>query len=113
VVDAFLAASRDGDFARLVTLLAPDVVLRADAGDGPAGPSQTVSGIQDVLAQARRFAGMAPHAHRVLVNGSPGFVVAPGGQPFAVIGVSVRSDRIVEIDILADPARLQNLDWQP
>ena len=110
VVDAFLAASRDGDFARLLAVLDPDVVLRADTGDGPAGPSRTVHGAADVLAQARRFAGLAAHARRVLVNGSPGFVVAPGARPFAVIGVSVRGERIAEIDILADPVRLDRLE---
>jgi RNA polymerase sigma factor (sigma-70 family) len=113
VVDAFLAASRAGDFERLVALLDPDVVLRADAGDGPFGPSRLVRGASEVVAQARRFASFAPLAREVLVNGSPGFVVVREGTALAVLSVTVRDDRIVEIDILADPERLRTLELPP
>jgi hypothetical protein len=60
--------------------------------------------------QARRYARLGPFARPALVNGTPGFVVAPGGRPFAVIGVTVSRGKIAEIDILADPARLRELD---
>jgi len=110
IVSAFLAASRGDDFEGLLALLDPAVVLRADAGDGPLGPSRLITGAPEVAAQAHRFAGLARFAHPVLVNGTPGFLVAPDGQPLAVIGIAVRDDKITEIDILADPERLSQLD---
>jgi RNA polymerase sigma-70 factor (ECF subfamily) len=110
VVDAFLAASRAGDFEGLVAVLDPDVVLRADAGDGPFGPSRLVRGASEVAGQARRFASLATFARRVLVNGGPGFVVVRDDKPLAVLSMTVRDDKIVEIDILADPERLQRVE---
>jgi RNA polymerase sigma factor (sigma-70 family) len=110
VAEAFLAASRGHDFEGLLAVLDPAVELRADAGAGPLGPSRLVSGAPEVAAQARRFARLASFAHPVLVNGAPGFLVAPNGQPLAVIGMAVRDDKITEIDILADPERLSRLD---
>ena len=110
VADAFDAASRDGDFDGLLAVLDPDVVLRADTGDGPLGPSFLIRGAAAVAAQAESYAGMAPFAHRVLVNGAPGYLIAPNGKPFAVIAIATRDDKITEIDILADPARLERLD---
>jgi RNA polymerase sigma-70 factor (ECF subfamily) len=110
VVEAFLAASRAGEFDRLLTILDPDVVLRADAGTGPAGPSQIVRGAHAVIEQAKRFAPLGRHGRRVMVNGSPGFIVVVNGEPFAVISMTVSGDRIVEMDILADPERLARLD---
>jgi RNA polymerase sigma-70 factor (ECF subfamily) len=109
VADAFLAASRGDDFEGLLAVLDPDVVLRADAGNGPLGPSRLVRGAPEVAAQAHRFARMAQFAHPVLLNGTPGFLVAPGGRPMALIGFAVRDGRITEIDILADPERLARL----
>jgi RNA polymerase sigma-70 factor (ECF subfamily) len=109
VADAFLAASRGDDFEGLLAVLDPDVVLRADAGDGPLGPSRLVRGAPEVAAQAHRFARMAQFAHPVLLNGTPGFLVAPDGRPMALIGFAVRDGRITEIDILADPERLARL----
>jgi RNA polymerase sigma-70 factor (ECF subfamily) len=106
VVEAFTAASRNGDFAALFELLDPDVTLRADAGTGPLGPSRVVHGAAGVVAQARRFASMARYGRLVLVNGSPGVLVSVDGRPFAVIAMDVRDDKIVQLDILADPARL-------
>jgi RNA polymerase sigma-70 factor (ECF subfamily) len=85
------------------------VVLRADAGTGPLGPSRLINGASDVAAQARRFARLARFAHPVLVNGTPGFLIAPNGQPLALIGLAVRDGKITEIDILADPQRLSRL----
>jgi RNA polymerase sigma factor (sigma-70 family) len=110
VAAAFLAASRGEDFGDLLTLLDPAVVLRADAGNGPLGPSRLVKSAPEVAAQASRFAHLARFAHPVLINGTPGFLVAPDGQPLALIGLAVRDDKITEIDILADPERLSRLD---
>jgi len=110
IVEAFVAASRDGDLERLARLLDPDVVLRADAGAGPAGPSRTVHGVDAVIAQARQFAALSSAARLVLVNGVAGVVVAPHGKPFAVLGFTVDDGRVTEIDILADPERLAGLD---
>jgi RNA polymerase sigma-70 factor (ECF subfamily) len=111
VVDAFLAASRGGDFERLIGLLDPDVVLRS-AG-GPARPNLHVilRGAEAVASQAFTYRRLAETATRALVNGVPGGVAwTPEGLPFAVIGVTVRGGRIVELDILADPDRLARLD---
>jgi RNA polymerase sigma factor (sigma-70 family) len=110
VVDAFLAASREGDFARLLTILDPDVVLRADAGTGPFGPSALVRGAREVIAQSQRFAPLGRFARPVLVNGGPGFLVARDGEPLAVMAVTVRDGKIAELDVLADPGRLARLD---
>jgi len=108
VLDAFLAAAGDGNFAGLVEILDPDVVLRADAGpDSPL--SQTVRGAAAVAAQALRFAALSASARPVLVNGMPGLVAAPNGRAFALLAVAIRDDRIVEMDILADPDRLARL----
>jgi len=109
VVDAFLAAARDGDFDALVAVLDPDVVLRADRG--PARPgSVEVHGAEEVARRALSFARLAPAARPALVNGAAGFVVAPGGRPFAVVGFTVTDGKIIEIDLLADRERLRALD---
>ena len=109
MVDAFLAASRDGDFAALLDLLDPDVVLRADAGAGPLGPSRLLHGAAEVAGQALRYAALARFAQPVLVNGAPGVAAIAGGRVLAVVGMTVRHGRIIEIDILADPERLRRL----
>ena len=110
VVAAFRAASLAGDFAALLALLDPDVVLRVDAGASPLGPSKLLRGAGDVLAEARRFSRFALSSRMVLINGDPGFLVAPGGNPGALLAVAVHDGRITEIDILADPDRLARLD---
>jgi RNA polymerase sigma factor (sigma-70 family) len=110
VVEAFLAAARDGDFDRLVAVLDPDVVLRADTGvEGP-GASREVRGATEVASQAVLFSRLGLVMHPVLINGAAGIVSMRDGEPFSVGGVTVRGGRIVEIDILADPARLRELD---
>jgi RNA polymerase sigma factor (sigma-70 family) len=109
VVDAFLAASRDGDLGALLAVLDPDVVLRADPG--AAGTSREVHGAHAVAEQARAFSGLGRFSRRALVNGVAGIVSrAPGGPTFSVMGFTVASGKITEIDILADPERLRLLD---
>jgi RNA polymerase sigma-70 factor (ECF subfamily) len=109
VVDAFLAAARGGDFDALLQVLDPDVVIRVDAGT--TSRTREVRGARAVAEQALLFrtAG-APFARPALVNGAAGFVVIPRDRPVAVVGFTVTSGRIVEIDVLADPARLRQLD---
>jgi RNA polymerase sigma-70 factor, ECF subfamily len=111
VVDAFLAAARGGDLDALLAVLDPDVVLRADRGGVPRGASRELRGARAVAKQALTFSRLVEFARAVLVNGAAGIVSwLPGGQPFSVMGFTVRRRRIVEIDILADPARLRQLD---
>ena len=111
VAEAFDAASRAGDFDGLLAVLDPDVVLRADTGgDGPLGPSRLIRGAANVAAQAQLYAGMARWAHPVLVNGAPGYLIAPNRKPFAVITFATRDDKIIEIDVLADPVRLSRMN---
>jgi RNA polymerase sigma factor (sigma-70 family) len=110
VVDAFLAAAREGDFDALLELLDPDVVLRADAGALPSGSSREMFGAQAVAQGARTFAQLARLAQPALVNGAAGFVVGQRGRPVSVAGFTVRHGKIVEIDILADPDRLPQID---
>jgi len=109
-VDAFLAASRDGDFDALLAVLDPDVVLRSDGGVARPGASVVVHGARAVAEGARAFSRLVPFARPALVNGAAGIVVVPQGRPFSVMGFTVRRGKIVEIDILADPTRLGQLD---
>ena len=112
VVDAFLAASREGDFGALIAILDPDVVLRADRGALPSGASQVARGAQAVAEQTIAFArARRGEATPALINGAAGVVWAAEGRPFSVVGITVRRRRIVAIDVLADPARLQRLDF--
>ncbi len=108
VVDAFNAASRDGDFRGLVAVLDPDVVLRGDAGTG----TIEVRGAEQVARQAHAFSRSHTDLARrtALVNGAPGLVSLREGKPFSVLAFTVRGGRIVEIDILSDPDRLRQLD---
>jgi len=110
VVDAFLAASRDGDFDTLLAVLDPDVVLRIDGGALRAGLSREVRGARAVAEQTLTFSRLSPFVRPALVNGAAGVVVAPRGRPFSVMGFTIRDGKIVEVDILADPARLSRLD---
>jgi RNA polymerase sigma factor (sigma-70 family) len=108
VVEAFLAAAREGDFERLVAVLDPDVVLRADVG--PAGESQEVRGARAVAGQALFYSRLGLVMRPALVNGAPGAVGMRDGEPFSVGAMTVRGGKIVAIDILADPERLSRLD---
>jgi RNA polymerase sigma-70 factor (ECF subfamily) len=108
VVDAFLAATRDGDFEALLEVLDPDVVLRADLG--PAGGSRELRGARAVAGQALFYSRLGLVTRPALVNGALGGVSTRDGEPFAVGGYTIRGGKIVEIDILADPERLRHLD---
>ena len=108
IVDAFLAAAREGDFGGLLAVLDPDVVRRADLG---AGRVDIVRGAERVAAQAQRFAhDMQLDSRRAVVNGAPGSVAFRNGRPFSVVAFEIVADRIIAIDILADPERLAALD---
>jgi RNA polymerase sigma-70 factor (ECF subfamily) len=109
VVDAFVAASRAGDFDALLQILDPDVLVRADFGKLRDGTSE-VRGRTAVAQNALAFRRLASGARPAIVNGGAGVVVFAGGRPYAIIGVTVRQGRIVEIDILADPDRLSRVD---
>jgi RNA polymerase sigma-70 factor (ECF subfamily) len=110
VVDAFFAAARNGDFDALVAVLDPDIVLRSDGGALRPEASTLLRGAEVVAARAMTFARLAPFVRPALVNGVAGVVVAPGGRPVSVMAFTVRGGRIVEIDALADPERLRELD---
>ncbi len=108
VVDAFFAAVRNGDFQGLLTVLDPDVVLRADLG--VVGASRVVRGAAEVARQTRPYSGFAGSGLPVLVNGAPGVLGAGDGRIHSVMAFAIRGGRIVEIDILSDPERLSRLD---
>jgi RNA polymerase sigma-70 factor (ECF subfamily) len=110
VVDAFLAASRAGDFEALVAVLDPDVIFRVDTGGLTALARPPVVGAaavaEQVLSRGSRF---APDARPALVNGTAGLVVMRGGRPFAVLGCTVADGRIVELDLIIDPDKLRGI----
>jgi RNA polymerase sigma factor (sigma-70 family) len=108
VVDAFLAAAREGDFEALLEVLDPDVVLRVDLG--PAGESREVRGARAVAGQALFYSRLGLVMHPALVNGVVGAVGTLDGEPYSVGAITVRGGKIVEMDILADPKRLSQLD---
>jgi RNA polymerase sigma-70 factor (ECF subfamily) len=106
VVEAFLTASRSGDFDTLLHLLAPDVVRRADRVAIPAGTATEVRGARAVAEETRVFAARARQAEVALVDGVPGIVVAPSGGLLNVLRVTVADGRITELDVIANPTRL-------
>jgi RNA polymerase sigma-70 factor (ECF subfamily) len=117
LVGAFLAAARQGDFQALLAVLAPDVVLRADGAAVAAAAANQSSGapafkpeIRGAGAVAETFRGRARAAQRALVDGGAAAVWAPGGAPRAVFGFVIANDRIVEMEVIADPARIAELD---
>ena len=110
VVDAFLAAAREGDFEALLEVLDPDVVLRADLGPLPAGGFSEVRGAAAVAGQALSYSQLGLLVRPALVNGAIGAVSILDGELFSVGGITFRSARNVENDILADPEMLRKLD---
>jgi RNA polymerase sigma factor (sigma-70 family) len=108
IVEAFLAAAREGDLAGLLAVLDPDVVRRADLGPGRVDIAR---GAEQVAAGARQFGqDMELDRRQALVNGAPGVVNFRHGQPFSVMAFEVAGDKIVALDILADGERLAALD---
>ena len=107
VVDAFLAASRGGDFAALLAVLDLDVVVRADRAAMDVGASSEVRGASAV---AKQYLGRARLARPALVNGAVGIVVAPRGRLMMVLGLTFARGKIAAIDVIADPTRLRQLD---
>jgi RNA polymerase sigma factor (sigma-70 family) len=108
VVDAFLAAARDGDFDALLTLLDPDITLRMDRTAAPSGVPTEIRGATTVAKLSVR--GGARAAQPVVVDGAVGVVVAPRGRLLMVLRPAVREGRIVEIEVVADLDRLRRLD---
>jgi RNA polymerase sigma-70 factor (ECF subfamily) len=107
VVDAFLAASRNGDFDALVALLEPDIVLRADSVAVRMGSAEEVRG---ATAVAGTFSGRALQARPALIDGAVGIVWAVGGRPKVAWDFTIRHGKIVHIDMLAAPESLDDLD---
>ena len=110
VVGAFFAAARSGDFVALVTVLDPEVVLRADAGAAGPGASAILRGPAAVSAQAIMFANPAALVRPALVNGAAGVVITVGQRPVSVMGFIVVSGKIAEINAMTDLDRLRQLD---
>jgi RNA polymerase sigma factor (sigma-70 family) len=108
VVDAFLAAARGGDFDALLAVLDPEVVLRSDRAALPSGASREIRGAAAVARRA--LVGGARAAQPALVNGAVGVVVAPRGRLLMVLVFTFSAGKIVEIDAVADPERLRQLD---
>jgi RNA polymerase sigma factor (sigma-70 family) len=110
VVEAFLAAAREGDFDALVEMLDPEVTLRVDAGPGSPLARDPIVGVEEVLAEAQRWRALAPFSRPAIVNGVAGAVVGrPDGTLFTVVALTVANGRINAIDFLVDPAKLARL----
>jgi ketosteroid isomerase-like protein len=109
VVDAFFAASRDGDFGALVAVLDPGVELRVDGGVRREKASLHLRGAEAVAAYSTTYSRLSPFVRPALVNGAAGAVVAPAGRVFSVMAFTVTDRKITRIDALVDPERLERL----
>jgi RNA polymerase sigma-70 factor, ECF subfamily len=109
VVDAFLAAARDGDFDALLELLDPEVTLRVDAGPGSPLAREPIVGSEAVLAEAQRWAALTLLGRPAIVNGAAGAVIGRPGRPFAVVGITVANGRITALDFVLDPGKLARI----
>ncbi len=107
VVDAFLLASRTGNFEALLTVLDPEMVFRIDGAASPKGVSRVIRGAQAV---ARQFSGRAQGFRVALVNGAVGLIVAPRGHLGLVLTLTIKDGKISEIEAISDPTRLRQLD---
>jgi RNA polymerase sigma-70 factor (ECF subfamily) len=110
VVEAYFAASREGDFDALVALLDPEAVLRADGGAARPEATVLLRGAEQIAGRALMFSRYGGWLRPALVNGLAGVVVAPHGRPFSIMAFTVAGGRIVAIDALVDPERLARLD---
>jgi RNA polymerase sigma factor (sigma-70 family) len=111
-VEGFLAALRAGDVDGILAVLDPDVVRRADRVAVPSGATTELRGATAVVNETLAHRDLARVARPVLVNGSVGIVVAPGGRLRTVIRCTVKQGKIKEMDVIADPARLRRLDLE-
>ena len=109
-VDAFFAASRDGDFDALLAVLDPDVELRIDGGVLREEASLVLHGADAVASHTANYAKLYPFMPAAIVNGAAGAVVAPRGRLFSVMAFTVTKGKITQIDALVDPERLAELD---
>ncbi|HEY2165447.1 MAG TPA: sigma-70 family RNA polymerase sigma factor [Gemmatimonadaceae bacterium] len=109
VVEAFLRASREGDFEALLALLDPDVVVRVGAAAAALGSAPEVRGAKEV---AKVFVGRAKGARPALIDGVPGLVWAPGGKPRVVFAFTTAGGKVTGIELISDPARLGELDLE-
>jgi RNA polymerase sigma factor (sigma-70 family) len=110
VVDAFFAASRDGDFDALVAVLDPDVELRIDGGVRRQEASLVLRGAAAVAGHTATYSKLYVFVRPALVNGTAGAVVAPHGRLFSVMAFTVTNGKITQIDALLDPERLARLE---
>ena len=110
VVDAFLEASRNGDFEALLRVLDPDVVFRGDAGStGPPVPGELQGADQVARLVLARGTPMAPFGRPAVVNGRPGAVVVLPDRIASVVAFTIEGGRVVEMDLLVDPLKLRNV----
>jgi RNA polymerase sigma factor (sigma-70 family) len=109
VAEAFLAASRGGDLSGLLAVLDPDVVLHADATAAPSGLPVTIRGATAVARNARAASVRSRYSGVALVNGTPGIVMASRGRLAVVLALTMDENAITKIDVIADPARLEEL----
>lgn len=119
IVGTFLAASREGDFAGLLAVLDPEVVLHADAAAVAASAARVAHGapalaptIRGADAVAQTFRGRARAAQLALIDGAPGLVFAPGGRPRVVFEFVVEDGRITAIDLSGEPDTLAQIEWE-
>ena len=110
LVDAFIAATRGGDIEALLALLDPDVVRRADRAALPAGAATELRGARAVAEETRTNSRRARFARPALINGTLGIVVAPGGRLMVAISLTIKDDKIAEMDVIGDPTRLRELN---
>jgi RNA polymerase sigma-70 factor (ECF subfamily) len=110
VVEAFLAASRDGDFEALLAVLDPDVTLQADEAVTPPGVPRQARGAAIVARQGLAFSRRAQSARLALVNGTVGVILAPRGRLSIALSLTIVDDKITAMDVVADPERLAGLD---
>jgi len=108
VVEAFLAAARDGDFDALLAVLDPDIVERVDTGSGTIVEVRGAHNVARRAMAASQRGGLV--GRRALINGAPGWVSVLDGELFAIAALTVHNGRITTMDILLDPARLARLD---
>jgi RNA polymerase sigma-70 factor (ECF subfamily) len=110
LAEAFLTASRDGDFRRLLEVLAPNVVLRADAAAVRGTDATEIRGATSVARGALAFSDRVRFAQLVVVNGRVGVVIAPRGRLFLVLAFTIAHDKIMEIEVIANALRLDQLE---